>query len=136
VAGDSSDVEPLYLEAADALGLYALIIGATTVQAEDHLRNRPGLESALSRPRAYAHYQDADLALQAAVLAHGLAEGQHFIDGNKRLALVSMLAFLELNGYLLEAADPDLAAWIIGLSGAGTPDQLAEVLRTRLRPAS
>jgi prophage maintenance system killer protein len=44
------------------------------------------LESALGRPRAHAHYDGVDLALQAAVLAHGLAEGQFFIDGNKRSA--------------------------------------------------
>jgi hypothetical protein len=31
------------------------------------------------------------LALQAAVLAHGIAESQAFIDANKRLALVAML---------------------------------------------
>lgn len=61
------------------------------------------LESALERPRSYAHYQDADLALQAAVLAHGIAESQPFFDGNKRLALVAMLTFLELNGYRVEA---------------------------------
>jgi hypothetical protein len=38
-----------YLELDDALELYAAIIGATVAQAEDHLRNQPGLESALAR---------------------------------------------------------------------------------------
>jgi hypothetical protein len=70
-----------------ALELYAAIIGGTTGQAADQLRDQPGLESPLGRSRDYAHYQEADLALQAAALAHGIAESQAFIDGNERLAL-------------------------------------------------
>jgi len=34
-----------------------------------------------------------------AVLAHGIAESQTCIDGNKRLALVAMLTFLEVIDY-------------------------------------
>lgn len=124
-----------YLELDDALELYAAIIGGTGEQAGDHLRNRSGLESALARPETYAHYEDADLAVQAAVLAHGIAESQCFIDGNKRLALVAMLTFLELNGYRVEATDPELADWIIGLSAGTTPEQLADVIREQVRPA-
>jgi death-on-curing protein len=78
--------EPAWLEFADALELYAAIIGCTTRQAIDQLRDRAGLESALGRPRNYLLYEQADLALQAATLAHGVAESQTFIDGNKRLA--------------------------------------------------
>lgn len=128
--------EPIYLELADALELYAAIIGGTPTQAADQLRDPGGLESALARPRSYAHYDDADLALQAAALAHGIAESQAFIDANKRLALVAMLTFLELNDYRVEASDPDLAAWIIGFSAGTTPEQLAPHLRDAMRPIS
>ena len=125
--------EPIYIELADALELYATIIGGTTGQAADQLRDQVGLESALGRPRNYTHYQEADLALQAAVLAHGIAESQAFIDGNKRLALVSMLTFLEVNGFEVSATDPELADWIIGLSAGTTPEELAELIRLRLQ---
>ena len=125
--------EPVYIELADALELYAAISGGTTGQAADQLRDQPGLESALGRPRNYAHYQEADLALQAAALAHGIAESQTFIDGNKRLALVSMLTFLEVNGYAVNATDPELAEWIIGLSAGTTPEELADLIRSRLQ---
>jgi death-on-curing protein len=91
--------EPIYLELADALQLYAAIIGGSLAQAADQLRDQAALEGALARPRSYSDYENADLALQAAVLAHGIAEGQAFIDANKRLALVAMLTFFELNGY-------------------------------------
>lgn len=130
-AGD----EPIYLQLEDALELYATIINATPPQAADHLRNRPGLEGALARPATYAHYRNADLALQAAVLAHGIAEGQFFIDGNKRLALVAMLTLLEANGYRVDASDPELADWILDLAGGTTPEELAERLRATLVPA-
>ena len=103
-----------------------------TTQHHSHLA-KPGLESALGRPRNYAHYQEADLALQAAALAHGIAESQAFIDGNKRLALVSMLTFLEVNGYAVNATDPELADWIIGLSAGTTPEELADMIRSRLQ---
>ncbi len=125
--------EPVYIEFADALEFYAAIIGGTVGQAANQLRDQAGLESALGRPRNYAHYQEADLALQAAALAHGIAESQAFIDGNKRLALVSMLTFLEINGYQVTATDPELADWIIGLSAGTSPEQLGDLIRSRLR---
>lgn len=125
--------EPVNIELADALELYAAIIGGTIGQAADQLRDQAGLESALGRPRNYAHYQEADLALQAAALAHGVAESQAFIDGNKRLALVSMLTFLEVNGYEVNATDPELADWVIGLSAGTTPEELAGLIRSRLQ---
>jgi len=127
------ETEPVHIEFADALELYAAIIGGTVGQAADQLRDQAGLESALGRPRNYAHYQEADLALQAAALAHGVAESQAFIDGNKRLALVSMLTFLEVNGYQVTATDPELADWIIGLSAGTSPEQLGDLIRSRLR---
>lgn len=130
------ELEAVYLTLEDALELYAAIIGASLEEASAVLRSRSTLESALARPAGYAHYEDADLALQAAVLAHGIAEGQAFLDGNKRLALVAMLTFLELNGQRLDATDPELADWIIGLSADLTPPDLAELIRPRLTPVT
>lgn len=63
------------------------------------------------------------------------SENQGFLDGNKRLALVAMLTFLEVNGLRVEASDPALATWILGLSAGTTPEQLAELIRAHLRPA-
>jgi death-on-curing protein len=126
--------EPIYLDLADALQLYAAIIGGTPAQAADQLRDQGALEGALGRPRSYAAYEDADLALQAAVLAHGVSESQAFIDANKRLALVAMLTFLELNGYRVEASDPDLADWILSFSAGTMHQQLAPLVRDAMRP--
>jgi death on curing protein len=130
------ELELIYLTFEDALELYAAIIDGTPAQAASVLRSRSSLEGALARPTTYAHYQDADIALQAAVLAHGIAESQPFLDGNKRLALVAMLTFLEANGYRVDATDPELADWIIRLSADLTPEQLAEAVRPRLAAAN
>ena len=56
------------------------------------------------------------LTLQAAVLAHGIAESQVFIDGNKRRALIAFLTFLDINGWVVDADDLALASWILDLS--------------------
>jgi prophage maintenance system killer protein len=61
-------------------------------------------------------------------------ERDPFASGNKRLALVAMHTFLEINGYRIEATDPELADWIIELGRGGTPEQLADHIRPRLRP--
>lgn len=133
---EAEDLEPVYLTLEDALELYAAIIDGTTAQARSQLRSRAGLEGALERPASRAHYESADLALQAAVLAHGIAEGQSFVDGNKRLALVAMLTFLDVNGYRVPVSDRELADWIIGLSAGATPEELADRLRAAMVPVT
>lgn len=122
--------ESVHLALQDVLELHALILGTTADVAVDRLRDRAGLEGALARPETYARYQDADLALQAAVLAHGIAEGQPFIDANKRTALIAMLTFLEINGRQVRATDPEMAEWIISFSSAATAEQVAELVRS------
>ena len=126
--------EPVYLTLDDVLELFAAIIDATPTEASNQLRSRDGLAGAVARPATHAHYEDADLALQAAVLAHGIAETQPFIDGNKRIALVAMLTFLEINAVGLQATDPELASWIIDLSSGSTPEDLAATIRRAARP--
>jgi death on curing protein len=66
------------------------------------------------------------------VLAHGIAETQPFLDGNKRTALVAMLTFLELNGYRVRATDRELADWIIGFSRGVTSHDTADLIRSRV----
>jgi prophage maintenance system killer protein len=60
-------------------------------------------------------FEARDIRVYTERMKVGIAESLCFIDGNKRLALVAMLAFLEVNGYAVEATDPELATWIISL---------------------
>jgi len=81
-----------------------------------------------------AAYAAADLAEQAATLIWGIAENQAFLDGNKRLALVVTLTFLEVNGFRLEMSDDEKFQLMIDISGGMTVTQVAELFRQRLRP--
>lgn len=123
----------LYLETGDVLGIYADLFGYTERRAEERLRSPDGLASTLARPRWAARYRGADIAHQAALLAHGIAEGQHFLDGNKRTALVCLTAFLGINGYRLTASQAERFRWMVELSGPGDPDTLVEELAGRIR---
>jgi prophage maintenance system killer protein len=72
--------------------------------------------------------------MQAAVLAHGPAEREFSLDGIKRVALVAMLTFLEVNGWRVEAEDRRLAQWILDLSEGTIAADLAEKLRMVIAP--
>src|SRR6185437_7335098 len=104
-------------------------------EAGNQLRSRSGLERAVARLRTHAAYGAADVASQAAVLAHGIAESQVFVDGNKRTALIALLTFLEINGWMLNANDVALASWILDLSDGLTAEVLAQRLRGVLAPS-
>lgn len=122
-----------YLSFDDVLDLFGAIQDCSRDQARLQLRDAGGLDSALHRPRNYAGYGEADLAILAAMLAHGIAEGQRFLDGNKRLALAAMIAFLRINETDIQGvAEKDLADWIWKLSDELSADALATLIRPHL----
>jgi death-on-curing protein len=123
-----------YLDLRNVLRAHANVFGISPDQAADHVRNLDGLRSAIERPRQYAHYQEADIALQAAALSHAIAEGQLFVDGNKRTAAYALLAFLHFNGLTLNCDEATLAVWAFCLSKGETIEDLAERVRGALVP--
>jgi death-on-curing protein len=104
------------------------------VSLEAEVRDLGLLDSALARPVHAAAYGGADLAEQAATLIRGIAENQALLDGNKRLALVVTLTFLEVNGFRLEMSDDEKFQLMIDMSEGMTATQVAELFRQRLRP--
>ena len=113
--------EVAYISLDEALVLYA------------EIRDIGLLDSALARPAHAAHYAAADLAEQAATLVWGIAENQALIDGNKRLALVVTLTFLEVNGLRLEMSDDEKFQLMIDISGGTTVAQVAKLFRQRMQ---
>jgi death on curing protein len=83
----------------------------------------------------HAHYQGVDFAMQAAVLASGIAETQPFVEGNKRAALAAMLTFIAVNGFEVAASQEQLADWIVQLSASLDANGLAALIRNALVPA-
>jgi len=77
-----------------------LYIATRTLGDDPVVRDHGLLESALGRPQASAFGADAypGLCEKAAALLHSLARNHALVDGNKRLALASTIAFLGING--------------------------------------
>jgi death on curing protein len=67
------------------------------------------LESAAARPQASAFGEDAyqGLELKAAALLHSVAGNHALVDGNKRLAWLSTVVFLDVNGHRPDLADDE-----------------------------
>lgn len=122
------------LSADHIIEVHAIVFEISQSAARDRVHDAEGLEAAVVRPANYRHYRDADLSLQAAALAHAIAERQIFIDGNKRTALSSMRSFLALNGYTTSATKDDLFSWMIRLAHGWGPDDLADAVRGTLLP--
>ena len=100
------------------------------------LRDDAALESALARPRnRWAYGRAVDVARLAAAYAYGLARGHPFRDGNKRIAFLTAVVFLELNGHVLDATDEDVVGRVVALAaGRLTEARLATWIRASKRP--
>lgn len=97
------------------------------------IRDADMIESARARPRQKWNYDDADLATLAAAYAFGLAKNHGFVDGNKRVAFMTAYSFLGINGYDLDAAEPEVVGTIEGVAtGRVSEAKLAEWFRAHL----
>lgn len=119
----------------EVLAAHARVKGIPIASAVDHVHRIDLLDSAVTRPQNAAAYEGADLLAQAATLLWGLVRNHPFQDGNKRTALVSAVAFLDINGYRLDMSDDEKFELVVGIANAGlTVEQTADELRPRLRP--
>jgi death-on-curing protein len=62
------------------------------------LRDKGMLQSAIQRPINKWQYEQAALPDLAAAYAYGLGKNHAFVDGNKRIAFMTMMTFLRKNG--------------------------------------
>ena len=98
------------------------------------IRDENALEAALARAPQKAHYQpETDLAALAAAYAFGLAKAHPFIDGNKRIAFLTAMIFLGLNGKDLDATEAEVVQTMTALAaGSLTEPAMAKWIRERL----
>ncbi|WP_454118360.1 type II toxin-antitoxin system death-on-curing family toxin [Microbacterium lacticum] len=77
------------------------------------------LSSAAARPAAglgsFRKYPSVEMA--AAALAHSVIHNHPFYNGNKRTALVSMMAFMDENGLVLTSSQDELFKWTVRVAG-------------------
>ncbi|HEV3057061.1 MAG TPA: type II toxin-antitoxin system death-on-curing family toxin [Vicinamibacterales bacterium] len=100
----------------------ALAVGG----GSEGFRSYEGLASAVGQPRATFGGDDLypTIPHKAASYAFGIAEGQPFLDGNKRTAAIAMLAFLDLNAYEFHQTDDEIEKMFVDLGDeAGGVDQ-------------
>jgi death-on-curing protein len=98
------------------------------------LRDEGLLEAALARPRhRWAYKRRPDLAALAAAYAWGLVRNHPFLDGNKRLAFLTMVMFLGLNGYEFDAPEAEVVERMVGAAaGRYSERNLASSIRSRM----
>ncbi|KQC34915.1 type II toxin-antitoxin system death-on-curing family toxin [Frankia sp. ACN1ag] len=89
-----------YLDLEDLLALVR-VIGAGPV------RDVGLLDAAAARASSSAFGQDAypSPALKAAALLHSVARSHRLVDGNKRLAWLAAVVFLDINGCTTDLVD-------------------------------
>ncbi len=120
----------IYLTYADLLHVAERVTGAPAL-----VRDAGLLEMAAARPRSTVFGADAYLSLdeKASALAHSIARNHPLVDGNERLALGAIIAFLGVNGMRLRMDNDQAYELIIGIA-AGELDDVAAIVE-RLRPA-
>jgi death on curing protein len=86
------------------------IVGLVRALGVGPVRDLGLLDSAMARPRSSAFGEDAypTATLKAAALLHSFASSHALVDGNKRLAWLATVVFLDING-LAPGLDDDEA---------------------------
>jgi len=121
-AGD----EPIWLATMQVKMLHAealkLFGGAPGVRDEGLLH------SALARPRHLRTYEGAATLFDlAAAYGFEIAKNHAFVDGNRRIALLAIRAFLFRNGYRFEADEVETVTMLEGVAeGSVSETMLSE----------
>ena|ERR1700734_337810 len=94
------------------------------------LRDDGLLRSAIERPINKWQYEQSELPELAAAYAFGLAKNHAFVDGNKRIAFMSMMIFLRKNGVRFAPEQAHATAMVISLAaGEVSEESLARWIR-------
>jgi len=119
-----------YLDLDDLLGLVRAL-GAGPV------RDVGLLDSAAARPRSSAFGEDAypDMPSKAAALLHSIARNHALVDGNKRLAWLAAVVFLDINGLEPQLDDDQAFDQVMSVAtGVADVPEIGAALNVRPRP--
>lgn len=112
----SDQKEPRWITYEQAIAMYSRQL--RRFGGAPGLRDEGMLRSALDRPINKWRDEQANFAALAAAYAFGLAKNHAFVDGNKRIAFLSIRVFLVKNGVQFEP-DPAESTLIILSLAAG-----------------
>jgi death on curing protein len=129
----SESTEPLWITVDQASAMHARQL--RRFGGAPGLRDEGMLHSALERPINKWRYEQADLAELAAAYAFGLAKNHAFVDGNKRIAFMAMMVFLQRNGVPLSPEPAQATSIILSLAaGEVSEDSLTRWIRDNWPP--
>ena len=108
-----------------------LVIADRVVGPDAQVRDLGLLEAAVARPRATLLGEQAypDLLHQAAALVQSVVMSHALIDGNKRLGLGALIAFLGMNGVTLGCSNDEAYEFVMAVAEGS----LADVDRIAMR---
>jgi death-on-curing protein len=109
----------IYLDLDDLLH-----IASRTLGHSPEIRDLGLLESAAARPRTTVFGQDAypTLEAKAAALLHSVTRNHALADGNKRLGLAGLIAFLGLNGHRLTRTNDEAYDLVVEVASGDLAD--------------
>ncbi len=121
----NSSTEPKWLTVDMVLALHAEQLAL--YGGGEGIRDPGLLESGLARSPNRYHYDPTSTVFElAAAYGFGIVKNHPFIDGNKRAGLLSMYAFLFLNGWDFDPDQAEEVQMILGLAaGDIEEDELA-----------
>ncbi|MEX2375976.1 MAG: type II toxin-antitoxin system death-on-curing family toxin [Dehalococcoidia bacterium] len=124
-----------YLELVDLLAIASEVLGLE-VDVLVSVTDLGLAESAVSRPQAGFAGQEQYPAIhqKAASMMWGIARNHAFIDGNKRVAVLAALEFLNLNSYDLDLEPPEDVDALVRKIAAGAVEigELADWILGRM----
>lgn len=90
----------------------------------DGIRDEGLLDSALNAPFQTfdGEYIYRTIKVKAAKLGYFLVKNHPFIDGNKRIGILVMITFLEINGLEVTCTDEELITLGLGLADGSIDD--------------
>lgn len=124
--------EIIYLEYDEAVWFHFELMWAWN-ESRIGVDGRDLIESALSRPKHAAIYENADIVRQAATLLFGLVKNHPWRGGNKRTATHLMRIFLLVNGFQLNYQIEEMLEMVLAVeSDVWKVNEIENWLRSRV----
>lgn len=96
------------------------------------IRDSGLLEASLARPKNKFLYDKADIFQLSSSYGYAFSKNHPFVDGNKRMSLITCSLFLQLNGYKLEASRKEKVEVFLKLAeGLIEEEELTRWIRKR-----
>jgi len=112
----------IYMPSEDIIEYHELAVLRHGGKIELYPDTQARIESVLAQ-QYYAGIKYKTIEARAAYLMYLINKGHLFEDGNKRTSLLTGMAFLELNGFTLNANDEELEIFALRIASSDPKDK-------------